>query len=258
MEPSLLSTLTARLEASRQELLDLGLRNPLLNFRLSKAQGVAVVREESAQVLEILVKQGKTMYFTAAPEPPKKKEKAEAKETLFSDVADELPALETYFSEHPPVEMLLTEAEQQLLLTDNKLQTAEPLARLETRLLNTYYTARTSLEETGVNILYLALGQLSWYEAESSPEPRKAPLVLVPVVLERGTVAERFKLTYSGAEVEGNLSLQARLKADFGIALPLPELESQSLADYFEAVQAALAGRDRWAVAADAIVLGFF
>jgi very-short-patch-repair endonuclease len=258
MESTLLSTLTARLEASRQELLDLGLRNPLLNFRLSKVQGVAVVREESAQVLEILVKQGKTMYFSAAPAPPKKKEKAEAKAALFSAAADELPSLETYFSEHPPVEMLLTEAEQQLLLTDNKLQTAEPLARLETRLLNTYYTARTSLEETGVNILYLALGQLSWYEAESSPEPRKAPLVLVPVVLERGTVAERFKLTYSGAEVEGNLSLQARLKADFGIALPLPELENQSLADYFEAVQAALAGRDRWAVAADAIVLGFF
>ena len=59
MEATLLSTLTTRLEASRQELLDLGLRNPLLNFRLTKAQGVAVVREESAQILEILVKQGK-------------------------------------------------------------------------------------------------------------------------------------------------------------------------------------------------------
>jgi very-short-patch-repair endonuclease len=257
MNSTLLDTLTARLDASRHELLDLGLRNPLLNFRLSKAQGVAVVREESTQVLEILVKQGKTMYFSAAPEPPKKKEKIEARaEEVPSEAASNLPSLESYFSEHPPLE--LTEAEQQVLLTDNKLQTAEPLARLETRLLNTYYTARTSLEETGVNILYLALGQLSWYEAASSPEPRKAPLVLVPVVLERGTVAERFKLTYSGAEVEGNLSLQARLKADFGIALPLPELETQSLADYFEAVQAAVAGRDRWSVAADAIVLGFF
>jgi very-short-patch-repair endonuclease len=257
MDPNLLNTLTARLEASRQELLDLGLRNPLLNFRLSKAQGVAVVREESAQILDILVKQGKTMYFSAAPEPAKKKERSQAKaEELFPATTGALPSLESYFSEHPPVE--LTEVEQQALLIDNKLQTAEPLARLETRLLNTYYTSRTSLEETGVNILYLALGQLSWYEAESSTEPRKAPLILVPVVLERGTVAERFKLTHSGAEVEGNLSLQARLKADFGIALPLPELESQPLVDYFEAVKAALAGRDRWTVEPDAIVLSFF
>ena len=268
------ASLAARLEASRQELLDLGLRNPLLNFRLSKARGVAVVREESAQVLDILVRQGKTMYFSAAPEPVRKKPKAEvgavataesvADEVTESKPVTEIPAsaedasspLAEYLEEHPVV--ALSEAEQQALLTDNKLQTAEPLARLETRLLNTYYTARTSLEETGVNILYLALGQLSWYEAESSPEPRQAPLVLVPVVLERGAVAERFKLTYSGAEVEGNLSLQARLKADFGIVLPLPDPDNQPLSDYFAAVRAALAGRNRWAVEADAVALSFF
>ena len=249
--------LVARLEASRQELLDLGMRNPLLNFHYTKAQGVAVVQEDSAQVLEILVRQGKAMYFLAAPEPPKKTDKTSANSDDASDVAGgELPALETYYSEHPPV--LPTEAERQALLTDNKLQTAETLVRLETRLLNTYYTARTSLEETGVNILYLALGRLSWHETESSPEVRHAPLVLVPVVLERGTVAERFKLTHSGAEVEGNLSLQARLKADFGLELPLPDLEEQSLSDYLAVVREAVAGRTRWAVEADSITLGFF
>ena len=82
--------------------------------------------------------------------------------------------------------------------------------------------------------------------------------MLVPVVLERGTVAERFKLTCSGAEVEGNLSLQARLKADFGLALPLPDLDTQSLTEYLAAVTQALAGRPRWAVEPDAIALGFF
>ncbi|KAA9331307.1 DUF3320 domain-containing protein [Hymenobacter busanensis] len=267
-------SLTARLEASRQELLDLGLRNPLLNFRPSKAQGVTVVQEESAQVLDILVRQGKPMYFSATPEPARQKpggeasaEAAQATEVVEDAGKDratplpepaqaEVPTLEHYLEEHPPA--ALSEAAQQALLTDNRLQTAEPLARLETRLLNTYYTARTSLEETGVNILYLALGQLTWYEAESSAEPRQAPLVLVPVVLERGTVAERFKLTYSGAEVEGNLSLQARLKADFGIVLPDFDPDNQPLPEYFAAVRAALGGRGRWQVAADAIALGFF
>lgn len=265
------SALASRLDASRQELLDLGLRNPLLNFRPSKAQGVTVVREEAAQVLDLLVRQGKTMYFTAAPESAQKQPAKAADPQAASGVgssaeagseasADQTSpaasALEDYLAEHPPGE--LAAAGQQALLTDNKLQTAEPLARLETRLLNTYYTARTSLEETGVNILYLALGQLSWYEADSSPEPRQAPLVLVPVVLERGTVAERFKLTYSGADVEGNLSLQARLKADFGIVLPLPDFDNQPLPEYFAAVGAALGGRRRWRVEADAIALGFF
>jgi very-short-patch-repair endonuclease len=230
------------------------MRNPLLNFRLSKAQGVAVVQEESAQVLELLVRQGKTMYFLAAPEPPKKN--GAAVQPVIDLTSGELPGLETYFKENPP--LLPTEAERQAMLIDNKLQTAEPLARLEARLLNTYYTARTSLEETGVNILYLALGRLSWYETESSTEPRQAPLVLIPVALERGTVAERFKLTHSGAEIEGNLSLQARLKGDFGIVLPLPDLEEQPVADYFIAVEEAVAGRARWTVEADSITLGFF
>ena len=55
------SVLATRLEAARQELLDLGLRNPLLHFRPSPARGVAVVGEEAAAVYGVLVRRGKTM-----------------------------------------------------------------------------------------------------------------------------------------------------------------------------------------------------
>lgn len=254
MHPSLpeeATTLAARLEASRQELLDLGLRNPLLNFRLSKAQGVAVVREEAAPAYDVLVRQGKTMYFQAAPES--KKKAATAGNELFA------PAVLIESESETSEPIVLTAAERQALLTDNKLQTAETLAKLESRLLNTYYTARTSLEEQGVNILYLALGMLTWYEAEGSEEARQAPLVLVPVLLERGTAAERFKLRHTGAEVEGNLSLQAKLKASFGVVLPLPELdEDGQIADYYAAVTEAIAGLPRWRVEVDSIALSFF
>ncbi|MDF7812687.1 DUF3320 domain-containing protein [Hymenobacter sp. YC55] len=246
------STLAIRLEASRQELLDLGMRNPLLNFRLSKAQGVAVVQEEAAAVYEVLVRQGKAMYFQAVPEPVKK---ANSTPNEWSESSHELPELVSYMAEAPP--LLPTEAERQALLADNKLQTAEPLVKLESRLLNTYYTARTSLEEQGVNILYLALGTLTWYETDSSEEARQAPLVLVPVLLERGTAAERFKLRHTGAEVEGNLSLEAKLKASFGLALP--ELDEESpLADYYAAVREAVASKPRWRVEINSIALSFF
>ncbi|GAB2795006.1 very-short-patch-repair endonuclease [Hymenobacter luteus] len=272
--PQTIPTLAARLEASRQELLDLGLRNPLLNFRLSKAQGVAVVQEEAAAVYEVLVSQGKTMYFqAAAPEPPKRKPAATIPEPLASLPPAEAETLsEPLVSLPPQPEQTLAEAataeetapqpeltaeERQALLTDNKLQTAEPLAKLESRLLNTYYTARTSLEEQGVNILYLALGMLTWYEAASSEEPRHAPLVLVPVLLERGTAAERFKLRYTGAEVEANLSLQAKLKASFGLSLPEWD-EEAGVAAYLSAVAEAVRGLPRWQVEDNRIALGFF
>ncbi|WP_426489669.1 DUF3320 domain-containing protein [Hymenobacter sp. 102] len=250
------SVLAARLAASRQELLDLGLRNPLLNFRPSKVRGVEVVGEQAAAVWERLVQKGRPMVFAPLPEaarpvPAGWKGDPERAARRAAALGLPMPTAAT-------PGQLSTAAALAADPADNRLQTAELPAKLETRLLNTYYTARTSLEETGVNILYLALGQLTWYEAENSPEPRRAPLVLLPVVLERGTVAERFKLTYSGAEVEGNLSLQARLKADFGISLPLPDLDNQSLPEYVAAVREALAGRSRWSVAADAITLSFF
>ncbi|GAB3302231.1 DUF3320 domain-containing protein [Hymenobacter tenuis] len=248
------SSLASRLEASRQELLDLGLRNPLLNFRLSKAQGVGVVGEDAAAVYEVLVRQGKTMYFQAAPEPASQVNSLQIKDSDgFGSVLGLVEPAEV------PAAEALSEAARQAVLADNKLQTAEPLAKLESRLLNTYYTARTSLEEQGVNILYLALGMLTWYEAASSEEPRRAPLVLVPVLLERGTAAERFKLRYTGAEVEGNLSLQAKLKASFGLQLPLPEPEEEmNVALYLAAVAEAVRGLPRWQVEPNSIALGFF
>jgi len=249
------ATLAARLEAARRELLDLGLRNPLLHFRLPKAQGVAVVQEDAAAVFDVLVRQGKAMSFVAAPEAPRRN--IPLRKEMPEAASDDLPAMTDYLVENPP--LLPTEAEREKLLTDNKLQTAEPLARLESRLQKTYYTARTSLEETGANILYLALGMLTWYDDATPNEPRLAPLVLVPVLLERSTAAERYRLRHTGAEVAGNLSLQAKLQASFGLALPLPELdEDGQLADYYAAVATAVAGRPRWQVARDSLALGFF
>ncbi|WP_400192664.1 DUF3320 domain-containing protein [Hymenobacter sp. B81] len=248
--------LQAKLHASRQELLDLGLRNPLLNYRPSSARGVTVLREQSAAVYEVLVRQGKTMYFQAAPNGKGKSvgvEQTAAEPSVPAETAQagsgavELPTgLPSTVEVAPGAEAY-----------DNKLQTDEPADKLESRLLNTYYTARTSLEEQGVNILYLALGQLTWYETAGSPEPRRAPLVLVPVLLERGTAAERFKLRHTGAEVEDNLSLQARLKADFG--LKLPELDEETgVAHYLSAVAEAVRVMERWQVEPDNIALGFF
>ena len=56
------------IETSREELLDLGLRNPLLNYRPSRARGVEVVDELPAEVFRVLVRERKAMSFKAAPE----------------------------------------------------------------------------------------------------------------------------------------------------------------------------------------------
>ena len=150
--------------------------------------------------------------------------------------------------------------------TDNKLQTSETPEALQRRLLNTYRLANTAVEETGVNTLFLGLGMLQWYESDSSQESRLAPLVLVPVRLERTGVRTRFSLQHTGEDLGVNLSLLEKAREDFALTLPGPDALDPSdgrdidPAGYIAKVEAVVrrSAPERWAVQPDRIVLGFF
>ncbi|MEX2592624.1 MAG: DUF3320 domain-containing protein [Anditalea sp.] len=222
-----------KLEASRKELLDLGMRNTLLNYKVSKARGLHIVQEKSSSIYEILVKQGKAMTFLGKPG------KEDDEEIL------DLPEL--------------TEPELQGAYNDTHLQTNETEQKLQSKILNTYYFAKTSIEEQGVNILYLSLGMLNWFDKSNSKEIRLAPLILIPVTLERSSANERFRLRFSGAEIGTNLSLQAKMMADFNITVPdLSENEEMDIEAYMDDIQNRIQLQVNWTVDVDAIELGFF
>ena len=65
------------------------------------------------------------------------------------------------------------------------LQTNLDLESLEKRLIAIYRDAKTAEEEQGINILFLAIGFLRWYEDDKSDVMREAPLVLIPISLIR-------------------------------------------------------------------------
>ena len=64
------TTIQRKLEMARQELLDLGLRNPLLNYRTLKARGLEIFREKPEHVYKILVADKKKMSFLEAANRP--------------------------------------------------------------------------------------------------------------------------------------------------------------------------------------------
>ena len=99
--------------------------------------------------------------------------------------------------------------------------TGEPLlergarrAIAQRRLLDLSRDALTTLEETGVNVLYLAIGQLTWFEPSLPNTPHHAPLVLVPVQLARRSASDRFQLRAREEDVE---EVFAILKATGGL-----------------------------------------
>mgnify|MGYP006425542191 CR=1 FL=1 len=235
-----------KLEKARKELLDLGLRNHLINYKELTTKGIHVLDEISKQLLNILVKESKTMYFLPDPSKDRNGEGEEG---------------QSYFDFIQPDESDDEIADRH---TDNKIQTPHSSKRLQRRLLNTYYQTRSHIQERGVNVLYLALGMLHWYEDENSDKLRRAPLILIPIELSRSDAQSKFKIRYTGEEIGGNLSLQAKFKMDFGLEIPLPEIGEElsvhelNLEKYFESVAHKIRNRDRWKVAQNEQGIGFF
>src|SRR5690625_4730532 len=239
------NNLKTKLELARRELLDLGLRgNPLLHVPKNK-RFLEIVDERSTEIVNILVEEKKVMRFLPIPEAYER-EGAGSDDEQWEE-QEPLPLLEEYLEQERGAERF----------SDFYLQTRLSSHELDTRLIKLENEAYTLLQEQGIEVLYLALGFLEWYEDESSHTPRYAPLILLPVELLRESARARFTLSFTNAELGGNLALAARLKQDF--RLTLPEFgEEVVLEDYFDQVQQMAANRPRWKVHCNQIRLGLF
>ncbi|MBC9248364.1 DUF3320 domain-containing protein [Paracoccus sp. 11-3] len=251
-------TLAEKLDRARMELLDLSARNRLLNMPRSAkaAKSVEAVDERSSEIFRLLV--GEAKAFTFLPGLPSRKLSDEQ-----SDVKEEDRGAE----EDPDIIQDLALPEDDEIdargiagrHTDTRLQTRFTPEGLQKRLLDLYYDARTLEDEQGVNVLYLTLGALRWVDPNDKTNIRHAPLLLIPVSLERGTAGERFRLRARPEDFATNLSLENFLDRIHGIRLPEVEIsEAFDLQAYFDAVDASLEGKDGWGVEPDMVVLGFF
>lgn len=231
-----------QLDLARRELLDMGMRaNPLLNFR-HNAKTLEVFDERSTEVFQLLVQDKKAMSFLPVPEVYEDDEDADDEEG-----AEPLPPLADYLAE--------TVGEDRY--TDTYLQTHLKSDKLDKALLKIENEAHMLLQEQGIDVLFLALGFLEWYEDPNAQTPRRAPLILVPVELVRSSASDSFRITYTGAELAPNVVLTAKLKGDFRLEVPGFE-EELDVMTYLEEVQRCVAGQPRWKVLPDQIALGLF
>jgi hypothetical protein len=221
---------------TRKRLVETGTRNRLVhvNRKNSRSTVVNVVNERSEDIYSILAG-NKAMRFLA----------------IGQDKDSEEDGLRLADAGQPGFD---TER-----YTDAQLETRMGPDALQKRLLKIAREAQTAEEESGVNILYLALGFLTWFEDKSSAMPREAPLILLPVQLVRNQRTSTYDLRLRDDDIVTNLPLQQRLKDDFGIVLPELEFdEGWSPHRYFEQVELAVAAQPRWLIDRDGIQLGFF
>ena len=193
------TTAAGRIDRWQKKLLDLTLRNRLLNFPDSK-KTIPFLCTDVAY-LEDRLAQGAAIRVISLPEQNPLGERDAA---LYRDVHGR--DIQRSFA-------------AEALLRD-ELPSPLEAKQLESRLVDLHRQVRNDFAEGGANTLFLAVGFLRWKKKPEDERSYRAPLLLVPVRLERRSASSRFTLRFHEDEPRFNTTLLQFLERDFDLKLP--------------------------------------
>lgn len=246
INPYDLSTLNTEVVLTKQllwerRLLDLSLRNNLLNIRITKNTLQLIPTDLAA--LEDSLAAGDEFQILHKP--------SDWENPLYNfGLYQSVPASDSIIGF---VNSELSQKRLRSYLTEQEL--AKSLTHL-------YRSSRISMEENGANTLYLALGLLKWYETPASERPRYAPILLLPVEIIRKSAAKGFVIRSREEEAMMNITLLEMLRQNFGITVqglePLPTDESGvNVKLIYSIIRNSIKNQRKWDVEEQAI-LGIF
>lgn len=193
-------------------LLDMSARNRLLNLPKSDRQQIEIECPEPATLEDMLADMraggnAKPLRFISAPDlmdedDPRNKSLHQGRHQEDAARAYAIEAL----------------ARREIVVPRKK-------ENLQNALIEIYRQARAAEQEGGTNVLFLTIGALAWTPEDKS-KPYLAPLILVPVILERASIKSPFTLRAHSDETRINTTLLEMLRADYDIRIPLLEHEN--------------------------------
>lgn len=195
-----------RMDVWQLKLLDLSLRNPLLNTHLNGKRHLPLLMPDLG-TLEDKLADG--VAFRVKPIP----------ETYWS-----ITSQVQHGEDSSVMSQRLSECVDSMF-RKNELASNLPPQQLQKQLQSLYLTTRREMEESGANTLYIACGFLKWYRRNVREQRAfRAPILLLPVRLTRPSVKTGFTLRGNDEEPRMNMTLLELLKTEFG--LNIPELEN--------------------------------
>ena len=179
----------------RETLIDLGLRNPLLNFKGAATSSIDLSAQSLSEILERLASKNPSYLVGTRPEPPKVIVDED-------DLAAQVIQIEESFdySRHP-----------NSIFVDRTQRDVDRAVR------NLSSRASRAFLDRGVNPLHIALGSLTWLDGDE--QSHRAPLILLPVKLVKAGPRLPVALTKSDDDLAVNPALGIKLQ-EFGINLP--------------------------------------
>ncbi|MFA5816260.1 MAG: DUF3320 domain-containing protein [Bacteroidales bacterium] len=233
-------------EVSKQQLwerklLDLSLRNNLLNTRITKStvQLISV----SLNKLEDALAAGDEFQLLQKP-------------LDWDNPLRNAGVYQALNQTDPIIDLVKNE------LSQKRLRTYLTESELVHGLTNLYRSSKLSLEENGANTLFLCLGLLKWFETPASEQPRFSPILLLPAEIIRKSALKGFVIHSREEDTLMNVTLLEMLRQDFGITIqglnPLPTDESGvDIRRIFNIIRKVIMPQNRWDVEEQAI-LGTF
>ncbi len=183
-----------RVQSWKNSLLDLTLRNKLLNLRQPMTQVPLLLPAEHLGALADQLQDGRTISVRAVDDL------TGAVVSEGSGDAYALPA----------------DVQRAMLVSKSTIYSGHARGEHERAFARLRYRARTGREETGANPLMLTLGRLDW---ELGDRKLAAPLLLLPVDIKGVVMPFRLAADPTGT-VTLNLSLLEKLRVEFGFSVP--------------------------------------
>ena len=163
---SIENTPEGRVDHWQRRLLDLSKRNRLLNFG-GRASHIRLRCPDIARLEDALAQERKFNFLSM---------QESGFEALESGSSPSNPDFDRFVLEQ---------------LDDRRLVAEGPRDRLDTTLLGLYRKAKNDLEEGGSNTLFMSIGMLRWQETPKSGKSYKAPLIMLPIQLQRRSARSR-------------------------------------------------------------------
>lgn len=200
-----MQNLDLKIEIWKKRLLDIDKSNKLINFKETKRSNLTITTPDLSNLYNSLVVEEKSLSFS---HPLK---------TIIDENGEEIS-----------VSIVKGDIVTNKIL--NEQQKILKLLRAKSKI---------SIEEQGINTLYLTFGMLLWNDLNNN-EKISSPIILVPVDLTQVSINEPYYLSLHNDEIILNPSLSYKFENDYSIKLPSFDEREDGIKEYLQKIKLAV------------------
>ncbi len=215
--------LDRKYEYWQNQLLDLGKRNRMINYRETKRATLKLIEPKFEELF--------------------KRVAIDEEELTFQSPIDKISDIRTY-----SVLSLLESLSCPIPVNIGDIKAEGSILERQKTLKQLRSKSRLALDEQGTNILYMVSGFVEWREKnDASSTWIKSPLILVPVSLVLESINSPYILKKYEDDIVVNPTLSYLFERDYGIVLPSFDPDEESIIEYMDKMEK-LVDRKGWRI----------